>query len=137
MSKPKIGILVPKTLRERILSPEDLEKMQSFADVEIIPGDENLSEDEAADFLAGKDGLAKTFLDQVGPMQMIWIQFTATFLIVSSFAAPAMGRKILQPTPLAGQFVRGALNGSAVAMLYWGLSYIPLADAIAMFVLAY
>ena len=90
----------------------------------------------SAAFLAGKDGLAKTFLDQVGPMQMIWIQFTATFLILGAAALPFMGRRTLQPTPLAGQFVRGALNAGAVVMLYWGLSYIPLADAIAMFMLA-
>ena len=56
MSKPKIGILVPTTLRERILSASDLEKLQSFADVEINPSDENFTEDEAADFLADKDG---------------------------------------------------------------------------------
>ena len=56
MSKPKIGILVKKSLRERILSDEDLEIMKSFADVEINPSDEDFSEEEAADFLAGKDG---------------------------------------------------------------------------------
>ena len=57
MSKPKIGILVPETLRNRILSADDLEKLKSFADVEINPnGDNHLSEEEAADFLADKDG---------------------------------------------------------------------------------
>ena len=56
MSKPKIGILVKTSLRERILSDEDLDKMKSFADVEINPTDEDFTEDEAAEFLAGKDG---------------------------------------------------------------------------------
>jgi len=56
MSRPKIGILVKKSLRERILSEEDLEKMKSFSDVEINPNDEDFSEDEAAAFLEGKDG---------------------------------------------------------------------------------
>jgi len=56
MSKPKIGILVKKSLRERILSDEDLQIMKSFADVEINPSDEDFSEEEAAEFLAGKDG---------------------------------------------------------------------------------
>jgi phosphoglycerate dehydrogenase-like enzyme len=56
MSRPKIGILVKTSLRERILSEEDLEKMKSFADVEINPIDEDFSEDEAAAFLEGKDG---------------------------------------------------------------------------------
>jgi phosphoglycerate dehydrogenase-like enzyme len=56
MSKPKIGILVKRSLRERILSHEDLEIMKSFADVEINPSDEDFSEAAAAEFLAGKDG---------------------------------------------------------------------------------
>ena len=37
MAKLRIGILVRKSLRERILSPEDLDKLQWFADVEIEP----------------------------------------------------------------------------------------------------
>jgi phosphoglycerate dehydrogenase-like enzyme len=56
MSKPKIGILVKRSLRESILSHEDLEIMKSFADVEINPSDEDFSEEAAAEFLAGKDG---------------------------------------------------------------------------------
>ncbi len=56
MSRPKIGILVKTSLRERILSDEDLQKLKSFADVEINPEDRDYSEEEAADFLVGKDG---------------------------------------------------------------------------------
>ncbi len=56
MSKPKVGILVKRSLRERILSHDDLEKLKSFADVEFNPEDRDFSEEEAAEFLAGKDG---------------------------------------------------------------------------------
>jgi len=37
MAKPKVGILVKTSLRERILSDEDLGKLKAFADVEINP----------------------------------------------------------------------------------------------------
>ena len=86
--------------------------------------------------LATKDGLAKSFLDQVGPLQMIWIQYCGTFLALALVAAPRHGWMVLRPTPLGGQFVRGALSAAAVSALYWSLSYIPLADATAMFMLA-
>ena len=56
MSKPKVGILVKTSLRERILSDDDLEKLKSFADVDINPEDRDFTEEEAADFLVGKDG---------------------------------------------------------------------------------
>ncbi len=56
MERPKIGLLVKTSLRERILSDIDLEKLRSFADVEINPNDEDFSEEEAAEFLTGKDG---------------------------------------------------------------------------------
>lgn len=56
MAKPRVGLLVKSSLRERILSDVDLEKLKSFAEVEINPTDEDFSEEEAAEFLAGKDG---------------------------------------------------------------------------------
>lgn len=56
MAKPKVGLLVKTSLRERILSDVDLERLKSFADVEINPNDEDFTEEEAAGFLAGKDG---------------------------------------------------------------------------------
>lgn len=86
--------------------------------------------------LASKDGLAKSFLDQVGPVQMIWIQFVGTFLFMALITLPRYGRRVFQVTPLPGQFVRGALNSTAIASLYWSLTYIPLADATAMFMFA-
>ena len=86
--------------------------------------------------LASKDGLAKSFLDQVGPVQMIWIQFVGTFAFMAVVTIPKYGWRVFCPTPIGGQFVRGALNSTAIASLYWSLTYIPLADATAMFMFA-
>lgn len=86
--------------------------------------------------LAAKDGLAKTFLDQVGPFQIIWLQFMGTFLVLALMAAPKHGWRVIRPRPVGGQFLRGAMNVSAVSSLYLALTYIPLADATAMLLFA-
>lgn len=86
--------------------------------------------------LASKDGLAKSFLNVVGPVQMIWIQFVGTFVVMALIAIPKYGLRVFRPAPLGAQFVRGALNSTAIASLYWSLTYIPLADATAMFMFA-
>lgn len=86
--------------------------------------------------LATKDGLVKTFLDQVGPAQIIWIQYVGTFVTMSLIAAPRYGWRVLKPAPLGGQFFRGAVSAGAVASLYWALTYLPLAEATAMFMLS-
>lgn len=87
-------------------------------------------------FLAAKDGLAKTFLDQVSPLQMIWTQYVGSFVVLALVALPRFGRDVLRPVPLGAQAVRGALSAFAVVTLYWALTYIPLADATAVFMLA-
>ncbi len=56
MTKPKVGILVKRWLREKILSDKDLEALKGFAEVEINPEDRDLTEEEAAEFLRGMDG---------------------------------------------------------------------------------
>lgn len=56
MAKPKVGIAVNKSLRERILSDADLEKLKGFADVTVNEEDRNLSVEEAAAFFKGMDG---------------------------------------------------------------------------------
>lgn len=87
-------------------------------------------------FLATKDGLAKTFLDQVGPFHMIWFQYVGNLAVMAMIAAPRHGWAIVRPRPLGWQMFRGAASAAAVATLYWALTYIPLADATAMFMLA-
>ncbi len=87
-------------------------------------------------FLATKDGLAKSFLDQVGPVQMIWFQYVGNFAVMAMIAAPRHGWDVVRPAPLGWQVFRGAASAAAVSTLYWALTYIPLADATAMFMLA-
>ena len=86
--------------------------------------------------LSAKDGLAKTFIDEVNPLQMIWIQFVGTFIVMSLVTLPRHGIRTFTPKPVFGQFIRGTLNAVAIAALYWSLIYIPLADATAMFMFA-
>jgi phosphoglycerate dehydrogenase-like enzyme len=56
MAKPKVGVVVRESLRQRILSNQDLEKLKGFADVAVFQEDRNLSDAEAAAFLKGMDG---------------------------------------------------------------------------------
>ncbi len=86
--------------------------------------------------LSAKDGLAKTFVDQVNPVQMIWVQFVGTFVVMSLITLPRHGFRTFTPQPIVGQFIRGAFNAAAIVALYWSLIYIPLADATAMFMFA-
>jgi drug/metabolite transporter (DMT)-like permease len=82
-------------------------------------------------FLATKDGLAKTFLDQVGPVQIIWVQYVGNFIAMAMISAPHHGWNVIAPRPLGWQLFRGTASAAGVATLYWALTYIPLADATA------
>jgi len=86
--------------------------------------------------LSAKDGLAKTFVEQVNPVQMIWIQFVGTFIVMSLITLPRHGIRTFAPQPIFGQFARGVFNVVAIIALYWSLIYIPLADATALFMIA-
>ena len=86
--------------------------------------------------LSGKDGIVKTFVDQVGPFQILWIQFAGTSLFMALISFPKHGLRVFRPSSPGAQFVRGALNVSAVSAFFWALKYIPLADATAMLLFA-
>ena len=90
----------------------------------------------ATAFLAAKDGLGKSFLDQVGPVHMIWFQYVGNFAVMALISLPRYGSLVVRPKPFGLQLVRGALSAATVSTLYWSLSYIPLADATAMFMLS-
>ena len=55
MAKLRVGILVRESLRKRILSEMDLEKLRGFANVTINPDDEDLTGEEAGEFLSEMD----------------------------------------------------------------------------------
>jgi drug/metabolite transporter (DMT)-like permease len=86
--------------------------------------------------LASKDGIVKTILDQIGPFQILWIPFAGVFLCMAMISLPKHGLKVIFPSSIKAQFVRGALNAGGVASFFWALKYIPLADATAMMLFA-
>ncbi len=86
--------------------------------------------------LASKDGIVKTILDQIGPFQILWIQFAGVFLCTATVSMPKHGLKVILPNSILAQFMRGALNASGVVCFFWALKYIPLADATAMMLFA-
>ena len=86
MSKPKVGIVIRKSLRERILSDQDLELLKGFADVTINDEDRDIVDEEAAEFLQGMDGamtswnsgdLTPAILEGV-PSLKIWVYGAGT-----------------------------------------------------------
>ena len=90
----------------------------------------------ASGILSSKDGIVKTLLDQVGPFQILWIQFLGAFVIMALISLPSHGAKVVLTSNPGAQFIRGAFNVGAVAAFFWALKYIPLADATAMMLFA-
>ena len=56
MTRPKIAVLIREPLRERILSDEDLAKLEEVAEVELSPHKRDMTEDEVAAMLGAADG---------------------------------------------------------------------------------
>ena len=56
MPKPKVAILIREPLRRRILSNDDLAKLEEVAHVELSPHERDLTEDEAAAMLRDAGG---------------------------------------------------------------------------------
>ena len=56
MGKPRVGILVRRSLREMILPAEALEELERFAEVNLNLEDRDFTEEEAAEFLRDADG---------------------------------------------------------------------------------
>lgn len=90
----------------------------------------------ASALLSSKDGTVKTLLGQIGPVQVLWIQFFGSFLFLALVSFPQHGWKVVLPQAPGQQFVRGALNVSAVTAFFWAIKFIPLADATAMMLFA-
>lgn len=90
----------------------------------------------ASGMLSSKDGIVKGLLDQIAPIQILWIQFVGTFLIMAVFSMRKHGFAVFRPTSPVKQFARGALNVGAVVAFFTALKYIPIADATAMMMFA-
>ena len=90
----------------------------------------------ASAILSSKDGIVKTIVSQVTPIQIVWIQFVGVFLVMALISMPKHGAKVFWPSSPGAQFIRGALNVGAVLAFFWALKYIPIADATAMMLFA-
>ncbi|MBD3183583.1 phosphoglycerate dehydrogenase [Candidatus Poribacteria bacterium] len=51
MDKPKIGVIIPKEARERLFSPEDIERLNKIGNVKWTDSSSQLSSQEAVEFL--------------------------------------------------------------------------------------
>lgn len=85
---------------------------------------------------ASKDGIAKVIVREVNPAELIWIQFTFTFIILAIATARKYGLRALKPSPLGLQVMRGTASFGGIGCFYWTLQYIPIADATAMVLIA-
>ena len=56
MAKPKVAVLLREPLRRRILSDDDLAKLEEVAEVELSPHERDMTEDEVAAMLRTADG---------------------------------------------------------------------------------
>jgi drug/metabolite transporter (DMT)-like permease len=85
---------------------------------------------------ATKDGFAKVIVENVNPAQLIWVQFVFAFAVLAAATAPQNGLRAFFPKPLGLQVLRGLASVGGIGTFYWSLSYIPLADATAMVLVA-
>ncbi len=81
---------------------------------------------------AVKDGMAKSLVMSLPPAQMIWMQYTAIFIVFAALTIPKHGFKAFVPDPFFTQFWRGLTAVAGVGLFYWALVYISLAEAAAM-----
>lgn len=79
-----------------------------------------------------KDSFVKLIVQDVSPPQILWLQFTAIFLVMALVCVPKLGLKVLIPKPFGWQLMRGTASVAAIGMFYWSLYFIPLADATVM-----
>ena len=110
MAKPKVGILVKQSLREKILSEEDLGKLKAFAQVTINPEDRDLAEDEAAVFLRGMEGAMSSW--QVTNLTPAILE-TAPNLKIWAYGAGTVKGKICDEAWEKGVIVTRAAPGIA------------------------
>ena len=85
---------------------------------------------------AVKDGIAKILGYHYSPLMLIWIQMVFTSLVLIPIVWKKHGAAIILPRPLGAQLLRGSLCILGVALFYWSLTFIPLADTTAMVFIA-
>ncbi len=113
MTRPQIAILVRKSLQELILRQEDLEMLQSFADVKVNREDRDLDDEEVADFLVGIDGVMASWTTGGVSVQLsLAVVEKVTGLKIWSHAAGSVKSKIC-----AEAYEKGIVITSAAAAI--------------------
>lgn len=83
-----------------------------------------------------RDVAAKFLVLDVTPVQIIWIQFTFSFLLLAAVTYPRHGLRAFMPTPEVLQFWRGVTAVGGTGFYYWALYYLPLVDVAAVVLIA-
>jgi len=83
-----------------------------------------------------KDAFAKVMVLDILPIQIIWMQFTFTLLVLAVVTYRKQGFAVFWPTPFFLQMLRGLAAVGGVGTFYWALVYIPFTDASAMILIA-
>jgi len=79
------------------------------------------------------DAIAKFLGDTMSPIQITWGRFFFQFIIMAVAMLLLHGPHSLIPTKPKTHALRGFLLAAATTCFFWGLRYLPLADAIAIF----
>ncbi len=83
-----------------------------------------------------KDAFAKVMVLDITPIQIIWMQFTFTLLVLAVVTYRKHGFAVFLPTPFFLQMLRALAAVGGVGSFYWALVYIPFTDASAMILIA-
>lgn len=79
-----------------------------------------------------KDSFAKLIVQDIAPVQIIWLQFATIFVVTAMMSVPKYGWSVFKPLPFGWQLMRGVASSTGIGMFYWSLYFIPLADATVM-----
>lgn len=82
--------------------------------------------------LATMDAIGKYLSGSLPVTQILWARYTFHTLIVAAWLLVAMGPACLQTRRPLVQGVRAALMFAATTFMYFGIKYVPLADATAL-----
>ncbi|MEM6488204.1 MAG: DMT family transporter [Pseudomonadota bacterium] len=82
-------------------------------------------------FFIAMDSVAKALGDHLPPMMVVWARYASQSLLLVICLAPSLGALMRTQAP-GLQVLRGVLLFTVTALFFTALSYIPLAEAIAL-----
>lgn len=82
--------------------------------------------------LPAMDAIAKLLTERYSVLQISWARFFFAFLVLVPFAREHIGTTLIRPPRLALQLARSVCQVVAVFLFFSTLSYLPLADTLAI-----